>query len=155
MTTLEQALTGLRDELSSTIMGIQSTRTVSSGVRFKEHIGVDKEQPIFEKSGPARLFEIGIPTNASVRRGGSVSRHEWRIPVTFCYPRKSKWHSVALDDVNQIRAYLGVTHGSSDVAGVMTRRIIGGVDPEIIENAKDPWDYYTVYIDVITETTAS
>ena len=157
MTTLTAALKGIRAEISDTIRETGPQERVSAGVAaFKEHDYADKGQPIEEIAGPARLFEIKEPVGVdNPMDGGDTTRQQWQIDVVFCYPRESKWFSIARGDIEKIRLALLNDHGGHGVSGVSSRWVIGNPgDIPADRSSADPWDYYTLPIAVITETTA-
>ena len=157
MATLEQALTGIRKEIADEIRQVAPVRPVKTvWGRFVEHDAVHKGQPIEEQSGPARLFEIKMPTPTGERQDGYTETIErYDIPVVFCYPRESRWYAVARGDLDKIRRHLTNDHGGHGVAGVNARWVIGDGLEEMMQSPDDPWDYYTLTVAVITQTTAS
>ena len=123
MTTLAAALKGIRVEISDTIRETGPQERVSADVAaFVEHDYADKGQPIEEIAGPARLFEIKEPMGVdNPMDGGDTTRQQWQIDVVFCYPRESKWFSVARGDIEKIRLALLNDHGGHGVSGVNSR----------------------------------
>lgn len=157
LTTLAAALKGIRAELSDTIREVTPSERVSAKyARFVEHDGVSKGQPIEEISGPARLFEIKNPETTGQRMDGANTTIEhWEIPIVFCYPRAPRWYSVARGDIDKIRRTLINGHGTHGVSGVNSRWPMSDGVEDPIQAPDDPWDYYTLVVTVITETSTT
>ena len=150
MATLEQALRELYTEVTSSICSITPNRVIeSSAAHFTRHNEDGAQDELRLIDGLPRQFEFGVPMDDGPSTlGFKTEGHRYRIPITFQYPKIQSWEFAAMDDMDAIRHWFGVNHGTSLPAGIASRHIDYQTQPEI-EQAED-WTYYTVYMLVET-----
>lgn len=160
MATAHEALAGLLTEVSTSIKTIEPEETITISAkwkRFTEHNADGTEKPIREVTGVSRLFEFGEIEEVGPYSlpGHAVHYRRFRIPVTFLYYRSTRWSVAAIEDIGQIRHWFMNHQGGSGVDGISCRVFPLQELPVVDRHEEDPWNYYTINLDVHTTITYS
>ena len=135
----------LRDEVCQEIKALTPNRIISSKHRnFQDFDYNLSDKDITEMTGVPRLFHVGAATTVGPDTiGHTLNSTVEDIPITFVYPRKTRWEIAANDDLKEVRNFF--MKNVSAVTGV-NQRVIKYQTPEIEDHSSDPWRYYTIHM---------